>query len=128
MTLLDQRKARIGIIGLGYVGIPLALRFHEVGLPASWASISTTSASPRSTPARPRSSISSPGTSPRWSQGGFEATADFSRIPEVDAIIICVPTPLSRHREPDLSFIVKTMKAITPHLRAGQMVSLESTT
>ena len=60
--------------------------------------------------------------------GGFEATADFARIDEVDAIIICVPTPLSRHREPDLSFIVDTMKQVTPYLRAGQVLSLESTT
>ena len=59
---------------------------------------------------------------------GFEAVSDFSRIAEADAIIICVPTPLSKHREPDLSFIISTMESIAPHLRAEQILSLESTT
>src|SRR5690606_5589215 len=59
---------------------------------------------------------------------GFEATADFSRAKEADALIICVPTPLNRHREPDLSYVIGTTEAIVPHLRAGQVVSLESTT
>ena len=59
---------------------------------------------------------------------GFEATADMSRASEPDALIICVPTPLSAHREPDLSFIVNTIETALPHMRAGQLVSLESTT
>ncbi len=127
MDLVEQRKARIGIIGLGYVGIPLALRFHEVGYPVLGfdidderiAALNAGESPIKHIPAREIAAMAA---------GGFEATTDFSRIPEVEAIIICVPTPLSRHREPDLSFIVETMKAITPHLRAGQMLSLESTT
>ncbi|MCB1113121.1 MAG: UDP-N-acetyl-D-glucosamine dehydrogenase, partial [Chlamydiia bacterium] len=59
---------------------------------------------------------------------GFEATDDFSRTTEADALIICVPTPLDRHREPDLSFIVNTVEALLPHAREGQLLSLESTT
>ncbi|MFO5197484.1 UDP-N-acetyl-D-glucosamine dehydrogenase, partial [Salmonella enterica subsp. enterica serovar Typhimurium] len=59
---------------------------------------------------------------------GFEATSEVSRLNEADAIIVCVPTPLNRHREPDLSFVTDTMDSIVPHLRAGQAISLESTT
>lgn len=122
-----QRKARIGIIGLGYVGIPLALRFQEVGLRVLGFDIDlerVVSLNNGETPIKhiPASDIQEMCTN------GFEATADFARIPEVDAIIICVPTPLSRHREPDLTFIVDTMHSIEPYLRAGQLLSLESTT
>ena len=124
---IQRRESPIGIIGLGYVGIPLALRFHEVGFPIigfdiDEERITTLNAGESPIQHLPASQIAA------MVAGGFEATTDFSRIAEVDAIIICVPTPLSRHREPDLSFIVETMKAITPHLRAGQMLSLESTT
>lgn len=124
---IQRRESPIGIIGLGYVGIPLALRFHEVGFPIigfdiDEERITTLNAGESPIQHLPASQIDA------MVAGGFEATTDFSRIAEVDAIIICVPTPLSRHREPDLSFIVETMKAITPHLRAGQMLSLESTT
>ena len=122
-----QRKARIGIIGLGYVGIPLALRFQEVGLRVLGFDIDlerVESLNNGETPIKhiPASDIQAMCTN------GFEATVDFARIPEVDAIIICVPTPLSRHREPDLTFIVDTMHSIEPYLRAGQLLSLESTT
>lgn len=127
LALLEQRKARIGIIGLGYVGIPLALRFHEVGYQVLGFDIDDERITALNAGESPIKHI--PGKDiAAMAAGGFEATTDFSRIPEVEAIIICVPTPLSRHREPDLSFIVETMRAITPHLRAGQMLSLESTT
>lgn len=124
---LDARTSRIGIIGLGYVGIPLALRFHEVGLTVLGFDIDAERVSMLNagkTPIQhiPASEIAA------MRDGGFEATADFARIDEVDAIIICVPTPLSRHREPDLSFIVDTMHTIASYLRAGQILSLESTT
>lgn len=124
---LERREARIGIIGLGYVGIPLALRFHEVGFSIIGFDIDEERITTLNSGESPIQHIPA-GDIAAMAAGGFEATTDFSRIPEVDAIIICVPTPLSRHREPDLSFIVETMKAITPHLRSGQMLSLESTT
>ena len=124
---IASRASRVGIIGLGYVGVPLALRFQEVGLvvlgfDVDEERVSTLNA--RETPIKhiAASSIAA------MCAGGFEATTDFARIAEVDGIIICVPTPLSRHREPDLSFIVDTMKTINPYLRAGQILSLESTT
>ncbi|GLS00170.1 UDP-N-acetyl-D-glucosamine 6-dehydrogenase [Brevundimonas denitrificans] len=127
MDLVEQRKARIGILGLGYVGIPLALRFHEVGYPVLGFDIDDQRIADLNAGESPIKHIPSKDIA-AMAAGGFEATSDFSRIGEVEAIIICVPTPLSRHREPDLSYIVETMKAITPHLRAGQMLSLESTT
>lgn len=124
---IERRDAKIGILGLGYVGIPLALRFHEVGLSVLGFDIddervATLNAGESPIKHIPAASINAIVTA------GFEATNDFTRIPEVDAIVICVPTPLTRHRDPDLSFIVETMKAVTPHLRAGQVLSLESTT
>lgn len=124
---VTEHSARIGIIGLGYVGIPLALRFQEVGLKVLGFDIDLERVEELNggrTPIKhiPASDIQS------MVDSGFEATADFARIPEVDVIIICVPTPLSAHREPDLTYIVDTMKAIAPYFRAGQMLSLESTT
>jgi UDP-N-acetyl-D-glucosamine dehydrogenase len=124
---LEGRTSRIGIIGLGYVGIPLALRFHEVGLTVLGFDVDderVTTLNAGETPIKHIAASDIAG----MRASGFEATADFARIAEVDAAIICVPTPLSRHREPDLSFIVETMKTITPYLREGQVLSLESTT
>jgi UDP-N-acetyl-D-glucosamine dehydrogenase len=130
MKLLDRiknKQATIGIIGLGYVGIPLALRFSGVGFKVIGFDID-----------QDRVDILNSGRSPiahipheeiaAMNGAGFDAVTDFARISEVDAIIICVPTPLSKHREPDLSFIVSTMETIAPHLRADQVLSLESTT
>ena len=124
---LDRRQALIGIVGLGYVGIPLALGFHQrgsrvLGFDIDVDRVSTLNGGVSPIKHIPHADISG------MRSAGFEATVDFTRISEVDAVIICVPTPLSTHREPDLSFIVDTMEAITPHLREGQVLSLESTT
>lgn len=124
---LARKKVRIGILGLGYVGIPLALRFQEVGLAVLGFDIDEDRISTLNAGQSPIKHISSEEIA-AMVQGGFEATTDFSRIDEVDVIIICVPTPLSEHREPDLSFVTATMDSVKPHLRAGQMLSLESTT
>jgi UDP-N-acetyl-D-glucosamine dehydrogenase len=123
----NSREARIGIIGLGYVGVPLALRFHEVGLSVLGFDIDEERVTTLNAGETPIKHIAASQIA-AMRAGGFEATADFSRIDTVDAIIICVPTPLSRHREPDLSFIIDTMKQITAYLRPGQVLSLESTT
>lgn len=127
LALLERREARIGILGLGYVGIPLALRFQQVGLTVLGFDIDEERVEGLNRGKSPIRHIPAAEVA-AMVEGGFEATTDFARIPEVDAIIICVPTPLTRHRDPDLSFIIDTMKAVTPHLRAGQMLSLESTT
>ncbi|WP_336066481.1 nucleotide sugar dehydrogenase [Nitratireductor rhodophyticola] len=130
MTLIEKlqaKSARIGIIGLGYVGIPLALRFSEVGFQVLGFDIDGQRVATLNSGKSPIEHISSNDIR-RMTEHDFEATADFSRIGEADAIIICVPTPLSKHREPDLSFITGTMNAISPYLRKQQVVSLESTT
>jgi UDP-N-acetyl-D-glucosamine dehydrogenase len=130
MALLDKLKtknATIGIVGLGYVGIPLALRFSAVGFPVLGFDIDGDRVDQLNSGISPIKHISSRSIGEMGGQG-FEATSDFARISEVDAIIICVPTPLSKHREPDLSFIVGTMESVAPNLRPGQALSLESTT
>lgn len=124
---VDQRSAKIGILGLGYVGIPLALRFHEVGLAVLGFDIDEERVDTLNAGQTPIKHIPAEEIA-AMCKAGFEATTDFARIDEVDAIIICVPTPLSEHREPDLSFVVATMEAVLPYMRAGQMLSLESTT
>jgi UDP-N-acetyl-D-glucosamine dehydrogenase len=120
-------ESRIGIIGLGYVGIPLALRFQEVGLSVLGFDIDDQRVETLNKGESPIQHIKHADIQAMCA-AGFEATANFARITEVDAIMICVPTPLSRHREPDLTYIVDTMHAITPYFREGQLLSLESTT
>lgn len=120
-------ESRIGIIGLGYVGIPLALRFQEVGLSVLGFDIDDERVETLNKGESPIQHIKNADIQTMCA-AGFEATADFTRISEVDAVIICVPTPLSRHREPDLTYIVDTMKAIKDYLREGQLLALESTT
>ena len=124
---LASKSATIGIIGLGYVGIPLALRFSNVGFRVLGFDIDHDRITSLNDGRSPIKHIGTRDIEEMIGQG-FSATDDFARIPEADAIIICVPTPLSKHREPDLSFITGTMDAVAPHLRAGQLLSLESTT
>ena len=129
-TLLErirQRGARIGICGLGYVGLPLALRFAEAGFPVLGFDIDPAKVEALGAG---KSYIGHIGDEAVGAarQRGFEATGDFARASEADALIICVPTPLGRDRTPDLSFVIGTVESLLPHLRPGQLVSLESTT
>lgn len=124
---LAAQTAVIGIVGLGYVGIPLALRFSEVGFPVVGFDIDQDRITGLNGGQSPIKHIASADIA-TMVEIGFRATTNFSEISAVDAIVICVPTPLSRHREPDLSFIVNTMQAIAPYFRPGQVLSLESTT
>jgi UDP-N-acetyl-D-glucosamine dehydrogenase len=124
---LNDRTARIGIIGLGYVGLPLTLRFAELGYRVTGFDIDERKVARLSKGESYIERISGDVIGRALKQG-FEATTDFSRCAEVDALIICVPTPLNKYREPDLSFVIDTTEAIVPHLRRGQVVSLESTT
>lgn len=126
-TKIADRSVVVGIFGLGYVGLPLALRFAK--------SASAYSASTLTIPKYKKLNNGgsyieriTPELINTARDQGFSATTDFSRVTEVDALIICVPTPLNRQREPDLSFIVNTMESALPHMREGQLVSLESTT
>jgi UDP-N-acetyl-D-glucosamine dehydrogenase len=124
---IEGRTARVGIIGLGYVGLPLTLLFSEqkfplVGFDIDQKKIETLTAGGSYIYRIEATDIQAA------RKRGFSATTDFARISEMDAIIICVPTPLNEYHEPDLSYITKTAEAIAPHLRPGQLVSLESTT
>lgn len=124
---LADKSAVIGIVGLGYVGIPLALRFSAVGYRVLGFDIDSERVDSLNAGKSPIKHIAADAIA-RAVERGFSATGDFARIPEADTIIICVPTPLNKHREPDLSFIVGTMESVAPRMRAGQLVSLESTT
>jgi UDP-N-acetyl-D-glucosamine dehydrogenase len=123
---INNRTAVIGIIGMGYVGIPLMLRFTEVGFKVLGFDIDEPKV--KSLNAGKSYIAHIPEKDIAASRTKFEATTDFSRAKEADALIICVPTPLNKYREPDLSFVVNSMDTLKPHLRAGQIVSLESTT
>lgn len=124
---LNDRSASIGIVGLGYVGLPLVLRYAEVGYKVVGFDIDQ---SKIDCIAQGKSYIEHiPGSAISQAvERGFEATTDFSRASEVDALILCVPTPLNKYREPDLSFVLDTTDSLVPYLRPGQVVSLESTT
>ena len=124
---IASRKAVVGIVGLGYVGLPLMLRFSEMGFRVlgfdiDAAKVKSLNAGKSYIEHIPASHIA------KARKAGFEATSDFSRAGEADALILCVPTPLNKYREPDLSFIIDTTESLLPHLRRGQLVSLESTT
>ncbi len=122
-----DQTAVIGIVGLGYVGQPLALRYAEVGYRVIGFDISEALVQSLNNGVTPIQHIDDRRIKAAR-EAGFEATTDFSRISEVDGIMLCVPTPLNRYREPDLSFVVNTCDQIVPHLRGGQVVALESTT
>lgn len=122
-----DRSALIAIVGLGYVGLPLVLRFAEVGYRVLGFDIDNEKVLALNHGRSYIEHISSAQLSAAC-VSGFRATVDFSEARKADAIIICVPTPLNAYREPDLSFVVGTIESLLPHLRSGQIVSLESTT
>src|SRR5271167_5278841 len=124
---IEQRQAKIGIIGLGYVGLPLALLFSEQKFAVTGFDIDQRKVDTIAQGGSYIYRISSEEIQKAKAQG-FSATSEYARIVEMDAIIICVPTPLNQYHEPDLSFITDTTHAIAPHLQAGQLVVLESTT
>ncbi|WP_454731539.1 MULTISPECIES: nucleotide sugar dehydrogenase [Cupriavidus] len=124
---LDSKRAVIGIVGLGYVGLPLLLRYvdvgyHVIGFDIDQSKIDALRQGRTYIEHIPSAQIQAAAS------GNLEVTTDFSRAKEADALIICVPTPLNRYREPDLSFVLGTVDALIPHLRPGQVLSLESTT
>jgi UDP-N-acetyl-D-glucosamine dehydrogenase len=124
---LKNKTAIIGILGIGYVGLPLSFRYAEAGYKVIGFDID---------PAKTKQLNNGQSYIRHFGNekveaaiiAGFEATTDFTRITQADALIICVPTPLKEHREPDISFVTDTMDSLLPHMRAGQVVSLESTT
>ena len=124
---VDQREARVGIIGLGYVGLPLTLLFSGEGFRVTGFDIDGS-----------KVETLNRGASYMWriepehiataTAKGFHATVDFAEIAAMDAVLICVPTPLTEHHAPDLSYVEATVRSIAPYVRAGQLIVLESTT
>ena len=125
---IEARTARVGIIGLGYVGLPLAVTAANAGFPVLGFDIDARRVERINAGETMIKHIDGALIKGAIDKGLFEATADFSRLSEADAILICVPTPLTRHREPDLSFVTATAKVVAENLRPGQLVALESTT
>ena len=124
---LQDKTAIIGIIGLGYVGLPLMLRYVEVGYKVLGIDIDKEKVDMLNQGISYIEHISAEHIK-KAVENGFEAITDFSRVAEADALIICVPTPLNKYREPDLSFVIDTTDFIIPHLRKDCVLSLESTT
>jgi UDP-N-acetyl-D-glucosamine dehydrogenase len=122
------RRARIGVIGLGYVGLPLACLFAEKGFPTTGFDIDAAKVKALNAGRSYIRHIPNKRVAAIRAGGSFSASGDFGGLERMDAIIICVPTPLTRYREPDLQFIVKTGEAIAPRLRPGQLIVLESST
>jgi len=124
---IEARTAQVGIIGMGYVGLPLALLFIEQGFPVTGLDIDDQKVNKLNT--GQSYIVRIPGSEIELARSRkFQATSDYSKICDLDAVIICVPTPLDDFHQPDLSCITGTAQAIAPHLRAGQLVVLESTT
>ncbi len=126
MRKIDSREAKIGIIGLGYVGLPLAVEFAKAGFSLTGFD---TDAKKISNLKAGKSYIKHiPSEIILKILPGFTPTTDFSGLSDMDAIIICVPTPLGKHREPDMSYVFGTAETIAGRLRKGQLITLESTT
>ena len=123
----DERGLHIGIIGLGYVGLPLALLFSEAGFRVTGFDIDAEKVARLNTGGSYIYRIE-PVQIAAALRSGFHATADFASIADVDAVLICVPTPLGDDHTPDIRAILSTMDSIVPHLHEGQLVVLESTT
>ena len=128
LSRIERCEARIGVIGLGYVGLPLAHALHQGGLPILGFDIDQSKIDAIAAGRNYLQHLGNDLVTTLRDSARFEATTDFARLGEADVIIICVPTPLGRHSEPDISYIIDTATAIGRTLRAGQLVILESTT
>jgi UDP-N-acetyl-D-glucosamine dehydrogenase len=124
---IETRQAKVGIVGMGYVGLPLTLLFSEARFRITGYDIDKKKVDALN---QGRSYIARiPAADIEFArERGFSATADYSQIAEMDVVIICVPTPLDEHHEPDLSYVTGTVNSIAPHVRENQLIILESTT
>lgn len=125
---IADRSAQVGVIGQGYVGLPLALVFQEAGFLVQGFDVDAGKVAALNRGESYIKHIGADRVARAVQSGRFAATTDFDRLRECDAIFICVPTPLGKHREPDNSYIWRTAEEIAPRLRKGQLVVLESTT
>lgn len=125
---IDDKTATVGIVGLGYVGLPLALTFAEQGFPVLGFDVDATKVKALEAGGSYLDHIAAERVAARVADGRLQATVDFDRLAEADAILLCVPTPLTPQREPDMSFVVRTTEEVAARLRPGQLIVLESTT
>jgi len=123
-----ERSAKIGVIGLGYVGLPLVRSLAQQGFSVLGFDIDAGKVERLNRGESYIQHIDGESIAAMRRSGRFTATDDFARLSELDAVILCLPTPLTRHREPDLSFVERTAEALAPYLRRGQLIVLESTT
>ena len=128
LNTLKSKKAYIGIIGMGYVGLPLAIAYAESGFKVLGIDIDKNKINKINNSTSYINHISSKKLKTLVNSDFLKATENFNKVKELDAIIICLPTPLNKYREPDLSFIRSTLNSIEPYLKKGQVLSLESTT
>lgn len=128
MAAIAERSARVGVIGLGYVGLPLAITVARSGFPVLGFDIDPAKIEAVAAGTSYIEAVGDAELVGERDAGRFAATCDFDRLGEVEIIVICVPTPLTRHRDPDLTYIVRTCREIVTRLKPGRLVVLESTT
>lgn len=128
LTRIQKRTARVGVIGLGYVGLPLVLLFEEAGFAVVGFDVDETKTEALKRGESYIRHLGQDRIAKSFRDGRATATTDFDELSSCDAVIVCVPTPLGAHREPDLKYVRMTAEAIAKSLRAGQLVVLESTT
>ena len=128
VTKIKERKARIGVIGLGYVGLPLLIEFGKSGFPVTGLDIDTKKINHLLQGKSYIRHITGESILALNSEKTFLASTDFSLVSGLDCILICVPTPLTKKKEPDMSYITSTAREIAPHIKKGQLIVLESTT
>src|SRR5512141_1246517 len=125
---LDERTARIGIIGLGYVGLPLAVAFAEAGFSVSGLDVSADKVSMLNGGTSYIPDIPTEQLAPLAKSGKLRATTNYDDLREVDAVSVCVPTPLRKTKDPDMSYVISASDSIAAIVHAGMLVVLESTT
>jgi UDP-N-acetyl-D-glucosamine dehydrogenase len=128
LNKIERKEYTIGIVGLGYVGLPLMWTFHERGMPVIGYDIDQKKVDCINSGTPYIKHLGEKMMGILAKSDNCDATSDFSRLKEADCILMCVPTPLNHHREPDMSFVEKTTETVSKHLKKGQMVILESTT
>ena len=125
---IESREAVVGIVGMGYVGLPLAMTFADAGFRVVGVDVNASRVDAMNDGRSHIEDVASEALAAHREAGLFEATTDFARLADCDAVSICVPTPLRKTRDPDMSFVMQATEQVAAHLRPGQLVVLESTT